>query len=181
MQQIFKSIYFTCPHGGAPARESRCKHSLPLSATDCCSRAARSTDSPAPRWWNPKERPPSPVDTQSFNVLRFHSNTNKPLYLLHDPVCHFALIFRLRWLLIRLCGKYGSYSDHREGHVSRSEPNRAERHGPHLDLLEGLGLGRVAGFTDVHVLFLETLWVQLEVLLEFHKYLVTTNWCMEKI
>lgn len=64
--KMYKCICSTCPLGGALVHVNRCKHSLPLSATGCCSRAARSTDTPAPHWSCPLEHPPSPADTNCF-------------------------------------------------------------------------------------------------------------------
>ena len=69
-----------------------------------------------------------------------------------------------RPLLGRL-GEHGGHAHHGQGRVALGQPHRGHRHGPHLDLLEGLVARRVAGLADVHVLGPVALGVELEVVL----------------
>lgn len=148
----YTCIYSTCPLDGALVHVNQCKHSPPLSTTGCCSRAARSTDTLAPHWTYPLERPPSPADTDCFpdsslcyfTCTHFLWKKTTAIYLVYNTICHFAFISRLWWFLLLFGGKHGCHTDDRQGYLSGNKPNRAQGHGPHLDLLEGLGLGRVA-------------------------------------
>lgn len=80
--EVYKCIYSTCPLGGALVHVKQCKHSRPLSATSCCSRAAHSTDTLAPRWSYPSEHPPFPAGTNCFP---------------HSSLCYFMCTLSFFW------------------------------------------------------------------------------------
>lgn len=121
--EVYKCIYSTCPLGGALVHVKQCKHSRPLSATSCCSRAAHSTDSLAPRWSYPSEHPPFPAGTNCFphsslcyfmcTLVIFLKKKRKGIYLVYNNIYYFAFISYLWWFLLLFGGKHGCHTDDR--------------------------------------------------------------------
>lgn len=108
------------------------------------------------------------LHVSDVNSAKFYrNNCNWHVYLVNNDICDFAFLCRL-WFLVMFGGKHGCHSDDRKGYLSRNEPNRAQGHRPHLDLLERLALGRVAWLTDIDILCSEAFWVKFEVLLNSH-------------
>lgn len=93
--KAYKNIKSTCPLGGALIHENQCRHSLPLWATGCCSRAARSTDILAPHWSYPLERPLSPADTH----ISFLTVVCNFIYILSPFYGNNQLVFTLSTIL----------------------------------------------------------------------------------
>lgn len=69
-------------------------------------------------------------------------------------------------LLIILRGKHWGNADHWQWHITRDKLHRAQRHGPHFDLLEGLGLCWVTRLADKDIFCPEAFWMQFEVFLQ---------------
>lgn len=62
-------------------------------------------------------------------------------------------------------GEHGGHADDWQRRIAGQQLDAAGRHGPHLDLLERLVLGRVAGFTHVHVVGRKSLGLHFEIIL----------------
>lgn len=90
------------------------------------------------------------------------------MYLVNSNIYYFAFVGYLWGFLLLLGGKHRRHPDDRQRYLSGKKPNGAQGHGPHLDLLEGLGLGRVSRLADVDILGSEAFWVKFEVLLKSH-------------
>lgn len=87
-------------------------------------------------------------------------------YLVHEA----ASVCRGHRQLVQVrLGKYGGDTDHRQRRLPRNELDGAPRHGPQLDLFEGLIPGSVARFTDVNVLGSEAFRLQFEIILRREK------------